>query len=255
MKKFLTSFAAVFILLTSCKKHDLKPEGTFKGSEVNVFNGKAYTLFKTDNWARPKQLAVVITDDAINSLPMSGKSLKDEYPFLLAFHPRAVETAFDHAELDWNPNGHPPPGIYTVPHFDFHFYTMSVEEQMAIPPFDVDPSKFLKYPGQDYLPPNYISTPPGVPMMGMHWVDVTSAELHGEPFTQTFIYGTYDGKVTFYEPMVALDYLKSTNNFTRQIPLPAKVQKPGFYPTSMHILRKNGTTQIILENFVFKQKS
>ena len=33
--------------------------------------------------------------------------------------------------LDWNPQGHQPPGVYTVPHFDFHFYM--VPDQLPVP--------------------------------------------------------------------------------------------------------------------------
>ncbi len=49
----------------------------------------------------------------------------------------------------------------------------------------------------------------GVPQMGAHWVDVTSPELNGSTFAQTFIYGSYDGQVNFYEPMITLDFLKN----------------------------------------------
>lgn len=252
MKKLFLLSSAVLILLSSCKKHDLQPEGTFKGPEVTVFNGKAYTVFRTDNWGQPRQLAIVITDDALNSV---ASTKDDEDIYMLEFHPRALITPFNHAELDWNPHGHPPAGIYTVPHFDCHFYMITEQEQAQIPPYEVDSSKFLKYPSKQYLPENYIPIPGGVPMMGKHWVDVTSPELNGQPFTQTFIYGTYNSKVTFYEPMITLDFLKNTDRFVRSIPQPAKYQKSGFYPTEMRIFKHDGVTEVILEDFVFRHQS
>ena len=47
------------------------------------------------------------------------------------------------------------------------------------------------------------------PAMGNHLVDQTAHEFHGVPFDNTWIYGAYDGRVTFYEDMVTLAYLKS----------------------------------------------
>jgi hypothetical protein len=41
-----------------------------------MYDGKAYTWFKTDKHGLPLQLAISITDDAMNSLP-SGK--KDDH--------------------------------------------------------------------------------------------------------------------------------------------------------------------------------
>lgn len=34
--------------------------------------------------------------------------------------------------LNWEPSGHPTEGVYTIPHFDFHFYMISEEEVMNI---------------------------------------------------------------------------------------------------------------------------
>jgi len=35
--------------------------------------------------------------------------------------------------------------------------------------------------------------------MDVHWVDAAAPELNGKPFTQTFLYGTYRGRLTFFE--------------------------------------------------------
>jgi hypothetical protein len=34
--------------------------------------------------------------------------------------------------LNWNPHGHIPPGVYDLPHFDFHFYIEPIEKIFAI---------------------------------------------------------------------------------------------------------------------------
>ncbi|MCW3108253.1 MAG: hypothetical protein JWQ09_2759, partial [Segetibacter sp.] len=76
---------------------------------------------------------------------------------------------------------------------------------------------------------------------------------NGQPFSQTFIYGTYDGKVTFYEPMITLAFLKSTTSFERAIPQPAKFKKAGYYPTKMRVTKHDGVTDIVLDGFVQRQ--
>jgi hypothetical protein len=55
--------------------------------------------------------------------------------------------------------------------------------------------------------------------------------------------------------MITLDFLKNTSSFQRAIPQPAKVQQSGYYPTKMRILKHNGETEIILDEFVYRQAS
>jgi hypothetical protein len=239
-------------IFTSCKKHDLQPDGVFKGREVQMYDGKAYTWFKTDKHGLPLQLAISITDDAMNSLPSGKKDDHGKNVFILPQHPRSAITPFDHGYLEWSPVGHPPAGVYDAPHFDYHFYMTSVEEQLKIPSYEEDPTGFDKYPAAPYLPSNYVPIPGGVPEMGAHWVDTTSSEYKGQPFTQTFIYGTYNGKVTYYEPMATLDFLKDNDNFVRSIPQPAKFKKAGYYPTQLRIRKRDRVTDVILENFAYR---
>jgi hypothetical protein len=91
--------------------------------------------------------------------------------------------------------------------------------------------------------------------MDAHWIDVTSPELNGQPFTQIFLYGSFDGKVNFYEPMITMDFLKNNNNFEGNIPQPAKVQKSGYYPTKERVVKHDGVTEIILDGLVYRTQS
>ncbi|RYD93814.1 MAG: hypothetical protein EOP50_10530, partial [Sphingobacteriales bacterium] len=61
--------------------------------------------------------------------------------------------------------------------------------------------------------------------MGKHWADTTAVEFHGKKFEKTFIYGSYNGKFIFLEPMIALDYLKTKPNITLPISQAAKAQQ------------------------------
>jgi len=132
---------------------------------------------------------------------------------------------------------------------------MTPAEVAAIPPYEVDSLKFKNWPAPAYLPAGYFNAGGGVPQMGAHWVDPTSGEFNGLGFTQTFIYGSYDGKVTFYEPMITLEFLKATSNFERTIPQPAKVQKTGYYPTKLRVVKHDGLTEIILDGFAYRTQS
>lgn len=139
----------------------------------------------------------------------------------MTLHPKAkAATTFDHIGFNWNPGGHPPPLVYTVPHFDMHFYMMPLADRMMIPSYADDPAGFDNRPAPGYIPyklppfpPNdpskpYFNAGGGEAMMGAHWVNLHAPEFNGQPFTHTFIYGSYDGKVTFYEPMITIAYLK-----------------------------------------------
>jgi len=169
----------------------------------------------------------------------------------LPLPPLAPET-YRFVMFDWNPMGHEPPGVYTFPHFDFHFYLVAEAEVQAISP--ADPGFAMKannVPTGAYVPPFYtVLSAPGdppasvaVPMMGVHWVDVRSPELQGafgnpagyQQFTRTFIYGSWDGRLTFLEPMITVAYLQSHPNVSVPIPQPALYPAPGWYPDSYHI--------------------
>jgi hypothetical protein len=132
---------------------------------------------------------------------------------------------------------------------------MSDEERKTIPQYEQDSMKFKNFPAPAYFPATYFNPGGGVPQMGAHWIDFTSPELNGAPFTQTFIYGSYNGKVNFYEPMITEAFIKANPSFERAIPQPAKVQKTGYYPAKMRIAKTNGVTNIILEGFVLRQAS
>ncbi|MEO5683879.1 MAG: hypothetical protein ABIQ88_14640 [Chitinophagaceae bacterium] len=260
MKRIFMLVLGSAAIFTACKKDNDDNGSIFKGPEVQVHNGKAWTWIQIAKNGSPERLGITINDAALNSLPVGGAEEGHhdhggENNWVLKFHPKAAITVFDHAGLDWNPMGHEPEPVYGKPHFDFHFYMMTAAEVAAIPPYEVDSLKFKNWPAPAYFPGNYFNTGGGVPQMGAHWVDLTSPELNGQPFTQTFIYGSFDGKVNFYEPMITLEFIKNTSNFERSIPQAAKVQKSGYYPTKERVVRHDGVSEIVLEGFVYRTAS
>jgi hypothetical protein len=262
MKKYLIASLALIALFSSCKKDkDNEKSGIFKGPEVQVHNGKASTWIQLDKKGDPLRLAISLTDAALNSVPVGNGDEGEhdhgntENNWVLKFHPKASIIPFNHVGMGWNPIGHEPEPVYRKPHFDFHFYMMTAQEVAAIPAYEMAKDKFDNAPAAAYLPPAYFNAGGGVPQMGAHWVDPTSGEFNGQPFTQTFIYGSYDGKVNFYEPMITLEFLKNNTNYIRSIPQPARVQKTSWYPTKLRVVKHDGVTEIILDEFVYRLQS
>lgn len=262
MKKILF-IAGIAALLTafSYNKDNIK-KGVFRGEEVAVHGGKAWTWTKIKKNGAPEKIGITLSDAALNSLPMGngatdhGHGHSAENYWVVKFNPVAgAVIPFNFVLMNWNPNGHEPVNIYDKPHFDFHFYSSKPDEVLAIGPYDMDSVKFKNVPSADYLPASYVNTGHNLQQMGAHWVDVTSPELHGKAFTETFIFGSYDGKVTFYEPMITLDFLKNQKKYSRWIPIPSKFQETGWYPTIMRVAKHDGETDIVLEGFVYRQKS
>lgn len=257
MKNLVFILLGATLIFSSCKKDNDK-QRMFIGAVQNFQQGKAWSWYEEDANGNPLRLAVAIDSAAMKTLDRGtdGETDHSHNDLVVPFHPKVLSaTPFNHIGLGWNPHGHEPEFIYGLPHFDFHFYETTPQEVAAIPPYEVDSTKFKNWPAPAYFPATYVNFGGGVPQMGCHWLDVTSPELNGQTFTQTFIYGSYDGKVTFYEPMITEAFILANPSFERTIPQPAKYQKSGYYPTKMRIQKISGVTNIILEGFVYRTQS
>ena len=260
MKKILF-VAGIAALVTSFGYNsDHSRKGLYKGDEVTVHGGQAWTWTTINKKGEPEKIGITLTDAALNSLPVGhgaghGHGKAGEDYWVVKFNEVAnTILPFNFVLMNWNPNGHEPVNIYDKPHFDFHFYSSTPDEVLAIGAYEGDSVKFQNVPSSEFLPASYVNTGHNIPQMGAHWVDVTSPELHGKPFTETFIYGSYDGKVTFYEPMITLDFLKTQKNYERKIPVPLKFGEEGWYPTIMRVVKHKGETDIVLDGFVYRKK-
>ncbi|HEY6956790.1 MAG TPA: hypothetical protein VI385_16175 [Flavisolibacter sp.] len=250
MKKFLILAVAASSFIFACDK-DKNKDKEYKSDEVTLHGGKVWTSAKVDKDGKPLSVSILVNDAALNSVPVGQPSdhMSPQNNILIPISDKSG-TPFRFAMVNWNSSGHEPDNVYTVPHFDFHFYTSNQADVMNY----MDDAKLNAEPPAGYIPANHISGP-GVPMMGKHFIDANTPELHGQPFTQTFLYGSYDSKVVFMEPMITLAFLKNTTTFERSIPQPTKFQQAGFYPTKMKVSRHDGVTEITLEDFVSRQAS
>lgn len=174
-----------------------------------------------------------------------------DYTFALPAE-AAAHTPYTHVVVGWNPSGHPPTQ-YLTPHLDVHFYQITPAARDLIVPSDPQfTAKLASQPAAALIPAHYVMTPGGVPRMGAHWSDTTAPEASGQPFTSTFIYGSYDGAFIFAEPMIATAYLQTVSNVTLPIGLPQRYATPGNYPTAYKLAHDTASNeyQVSLEGFV-----
>jgi uncharacterized protein len=206
---------------------------------------------------KPDEVGIEIPVALMNNLPTTPAAVAIDFPL------KASGTPFQFMMLDWNPDGHPPAGVYDTPHFDFHFYIQGFEDVMDIEPGPCsglncdDFQRATKSVPPQYVPEGYIDVGSVVPYMGNHLVDVTSPEFNGQPFTRTWIYGVYDGAVSFYEPMITRESIVNHVNQCTALKLPQAYGEAGYYPTtycSQFDARRN-TYRIFVTDFVYRQKS
>ena len=138
--------------------------------------------------------------------------------------------------MDYNACGHPPVGVFTIPHYDFHSYIIDEDFRSAMT-CDMDPSgapvcdypdnpvgntpyqttasgrgMFVvsQYLGEDVanMPANFTcSWPDALPNMGLHCFDFDAVTNQDDWTEPTLIMGSYDGDIAFYEPMVPLSFM------------------------------------------------
>lgn len=222
----------------------------FTGAPVAVGQGTARVMVVANPSDVPETVSVVLTKDALQGLP-DAQSGHMAWEFALPMPDTGPKTGFDHVVLDWNPAGHPPDGVYSVPHFDMHFYLISGAEREAVTFHGAGRELALAAPDPLLVPEGYVIPPDtAVERMGLHGIDPEGNEFHGGPFSHNFIYGYFQGKMTFVEPMVSLAFLQSLPNVTSPVKKPQKYSYPGWYPGTYQIGFNAGTGEytIALQN-------
>lgn len=270
------SLTAVAVMNTGCSDDaSTSPNGprTVYGVSQTLGNGTARTYVTLNAAGKPTSIGVALSEAALTNLPMTPNAPSPSAAMLqLALPTDAPVAGYNHVMLDWNPAGHEPDHVYTHPHFDFHFYNITPAQVMAMMPNDPQwAAKASALPAAQFVPAGYAAASvlagipaaqAAVPMMGLHWLDVSSPELQpppaGKTFTETFIYGSYDGKFIFLEPMITkayLESLKTTNGMSRNIGTPAQVATAGYYPTTYSIRYDSSAKEyrIALDSLAYRQ--
>jgi hypothetical protein len=203
----------------------------------------------TDSGAKP-----YVTRDAKNAIVAIGLTIpaaavkgtpakRSEAPF-----PMTGAGLVQSANLQWHPTGHEPDHVYTLPHFDVHFYTITEKVRGGIVPSSplgkVMPAKAI-------LPPGGILAPGYVPGMGMHDILGSAPEFNKGKFTVSPIIGYWNGELAFFEVMFTKAWILKNQDKTGAYPQPASVHQHGLYPTrySVHYDKATDAYQVSVTNF------
>lgn len=256
MRPFLLFLSALLIaVLPGCDYTDgvtPTPGPTTRfGATQAMGNGTARTYLTLDAEGAPTAVGIVFTAAALQGLPGH-----DDVNRVLAMPDGAAAAGlpFHHVDFGYHPHGHEPEGLFTVPHFDVHFYMVPQAEQMSWTPDDPDFEAAGQRPPPDrYVPAGYILPPgPAVPMMGNHMIDTSDPTYApgGPAFGEVFIWGSYDARVVFAEPMFTTAYLEAMaagTAHTETLAQPQAWATTGLYPTTYSIRRDAATGEFWVE--------
>lgn len=254
------------------------PERHTKWGEAGSLNedGEAntQTFVTTAPSGKPVFAGVYFSESELHNLAEGDDNIFTHEKELLLDFPGG--TPFTFAMVDWNADGHEPPGVYDVPHFDFHFYWMKEsrlediegesEDHHPFPatydlPADQMPTGYIRPPVIDTDGDTDPDAPAIVPHMGEHLVDPTSPEFQPDgEFTHTFIWGAWDpdepqdgcGELIFQEPMITREFLlEGHEEVARAVGMPDAFPAAGLYPTEYAIryLGDQNAYAVTLESF------
>ncbi|GAA3169107.1 MULTISPECIES: hypothetical protein [Streptomyces] len=244
-------------------------------NKVSLGDGFVQTLYATDDTNHPKVLAVKVDAAAMKTLPTTptndGQTCfdKDNNGIDLEtdcasgherdlWFPKLPGLPFQWMMFDWQRNGHGPSHVFDKPHFDFHFFMQDFTERNKIRtgPCNLvincdDEKTAMKPVPEQFMPPGW-GMPGAAGRMGNHIIDPNAAPANGGPFTQAFAYGTWDGHVTYWEPVVNKDWITTEKpaKACQPITQAPEVETTGYYPTQMCTRYSTaGDVTFTLENF------
>lgn len=286
MKTSLVLFTIVAVLGALSLSCSSARSARVLGTPSSLGNGVVASYAEFDGSGAPKAIGVVFSASSLDALPTAPSdghrcfdANKDGVIDLAtecsAWHERVLpvpseasrrpDVPFKWALLNWNPHGHIPAGVWDKPHFDVHFYIEPIENIFALQRGTCGP-EFLrcdqfalarKPVPRNYVPANFQDVEAAAPAMGNHLIDPTTHEFHGKSFKRHWIYGIYDGRVIFYEDMVARSYMLSKPDECFPIQSPEAVALAGYYPTRSCVRYAPGKDEytVSIEDFVLRQAS
>jgi len=240
----LTGLAPLSILALGLAGGAAAETDRLEGEATVLFGGSIATWAELDEIGTVTEVGVTLPMRVVAGAPAEHDHSR---PFMadavLAFPEIVRETTFlDHLGLFWEPHGHPPPGRYDTPHFDFHFFHIGKDEAAAIDCADLETRLPAEAIPAGWLP----SVPPGddpamhcVPLMGFHSLPVSEFSAPGVlqegHFEQVMLGGEYGGRFIFLEPMVTVATLEARESFSMPVPWPPTLEGAGLYPTTFEL--------------------
>jgi hypothetical protein len=292
--RVLAPLALVAGLVTLLASWAPERSWTYAGGAAAIGSGKVESYVIVNPAGVPAAVGVRLTEGAFHELPTAKNrhSRCFDLDHNAAFSPAEcvgdeeriltlpedviarAQLPFKWIAVNWNAEGHhppppkpgerPAPPIYARPHFDFHVFAWERHRVEAIAPGPcgefVDCGDFergRKAMPARYIPEGHVDVGIVVPRMGNHLLDSRSPEIvdPANRFTRTFIYGAFDGELMFWEPMITMDFLRSTPDACFQIRQPQAFRKSGYYPTSYCVRNQGSSRTVSLEGFVYAKAS
>ena len=274
---------ALSIALASCSPERTAEPELYQGDSADLGSGDVSTYVEMDAAGDLMSIGVRLSASTLEGIPLEldgsapcfdvdGDGTEDPLTecFKMLRRDLDLPTAtlqgvdpFGYVQFNYNPHGHPAPAppVYAEPHFDFHFYLVGLEDVKEIRTgtcgffMDCEVFERARVPvPEQYMPPAYIEVGAAAGEEGNHLLLSTSPELGDPPadFTQTFIFGSYDGHIIFYEPMIAASVFTHSLDECYEIAQPTAWEVAGPYPTRycMRYLPDEEAYAVSLESFV-----
>lgn len=253
------------------------------GAIAEIGDGWVETYSEIDDQGIPSAIGITLSKEALNNLPhdmgdghrcadFDNNGSIDKQTECLPWHERILplpsdisrnkDIPFKWVLMNWNPHGHMPEGVWNTPHFDVHFYMEPIENIFALMPGPCGPEKMrcdqyelaIKPVPANFIHKDYIDVGAAAPAMGNHLVDTSAPEFHGAPFTRSWIYGAFDGRIIFYEEMLSLSYLTSRPNECYPIKTTPEVAVSGYYPSQVctRFNPSDMSVSVSMEEFSFR---
>lgn len=257
------------------------------GEPAEMGNGTVSAFYQQSPNGTPLAVGIELTSTVLQNLPQAPsdglRDIKDKqgavvmpccgHEMVLDLPADTITTPFKQFVINYEPHGHPPAGVYNKEHFDFHFYLADNDERLkiAVPiaedrclipgpdgvlgPTELSCSDFetaMADLPQDMQVPGYQSVGAVVPGMGNHLLNLEGPEFHGQPFTHSWLVGTWNGEITFFEPMISTDFLTElTDKSCFSYPMPETMPEEGWYPSEYCMQYDNvkKVYQVSLENW------
>jgi hypothetical protein len=241
----------------------LVKDGAYRGpcdlmeNRVSFGDGYVQTIVHKNPDGSLKAIGVTVDQAAMDTLPMvptnDGQTCWDKngdgttdpekecnggHERVLWF-PKIKDMPFQWIMFNWQGRGHGPLGAFDKGHFDLHFFMQDFVARNFIRtgPCGVytdcnDYAKAIKDPPAPFYPLGFENQKGVSGRMGNHLADIAEPPFTaGSTFTQAFVYGAYDGHLTYFETVVEGNFIKSKPDECRPIKAPPAMEVSALYPT------------------------
>lgn len=154
--------------------------------------------------------------------------------------PMLDQTVFKTFSLIYLPHGHVPAGVYDIPHWEWHLYTIDKPSVEAIDCSD------QRVPNSDQLPPDHIALPACLVHLGMHAYDLKAPEFTGGRFSKGIYGGYYHADFIAVEPKIATSVLLERQDVILPSYDPVVLGPKGTYPKSFRLSYSDAGHSMVL---------